>query len=68
MKEKLFFQLTNFGNPFIHVEDANFENKGELLLGTITAASICARTTRAKRGRAGSRLAAAGMPGHDRGR
>jgi stage V sporulation protein R len=33
VKEKLLSQLTNFGNPFIRVEDANFENKGELLLG-----------------------------------
>jgi stage V sporulation protein R len=32
IKEKLLFQLTNAGNPFIFVEDANFENKGELLL------------------------------------
>ncbi len=32
VKEKLLFQLTNFGNPFIYVEDANFENRGELLL------------------------------------
>ena len=32
IKEKLLFQLTNFGNPFILVEDANFENRGELLL------------------------------------
>ncbi|HEX5098634.1 MAG TPA: SpoVR family protein [Polyangiaceae bacterium] len=32
VKERLLAQLTNFGNPFIYVEDANFENKGELLL------------------------------------
>jgi stage V sporulation protein R len=32
VKDKLLFQLTNFGNPFIYVEDANFENRGELLL------------------------------------
>ncbi|HEX9622448.1 MAG TPA: SpoVR family protein, partial [Polyangiaceae bacterium] len=32
VKEKLLAQLTNFGNPFIYVEDANFENRGELLL------------------------------------
>jgi len=32
VKEKILFQLTNFGNPFIYVEDSNFENKGELLL------------------------------------
>ena len=32
IKEKLLFQLTNFGNPFIYVEEANFENRGELLL------------------------------------
>ncbi|MGH7328184.1 MAG: SpoVR family protein, partial [Polyangiaceae bacterium] len=32
VKEKLLFQLTNGNNPFIYVEDANFENKGELLL------------------------------------
>jgi stage V sporulation protein R len=32
VKEKLLFQLTNGGNPVIYVEDANFENRGELLL------------------------------------
>ena len=32
VKEKLLAQLTNFGNPVISVEDANFENRGELLL------------------------------------
>jgi stage V sporulation protein R len=32
VKDKLLFQLTNFGNPFIYVEDSNFENRGELLL------------------------------------
>jgi len=32
IKEKLLFQLTNFGNPYIYVVDANFENRGELLL------------------------------------
>jgi stage V sporulation protein R len=32
VKEKLLFSLTNMGNPFIYVEDANFENRGELLL------------------------------------
>jgi stage V sporulation protein R len=32
VKEKLLFQLTNGGNPFIYVEDANYDNRGELLL------------------------------------
>jgi stage V sporulation protein R len=32
VKHKLLAQLTNFGNPFIYVEDGNFENRGELLL------------------------------------
>jgi stage V sporulation protein R len=32
VKEKLLFQLTNMGNPFIYVEDANYKNRGELLL------------------------------------
>ncbi|MBN2197293.1 MAG: SpoVR family protein [Polyangiaceae bacterium] len=32
IKGKLLAQLTNSGNPVIHVLDANFENKGELLL------------------------------------
>jgi stage V sporulation protein R len=32
VKEKMLFQLTNGGNPFIYVEDANFDNRGELLL------------------------------------
>jgi stage V sporulation protein R len=31
VKDKLLAQLTNFGNPFIYAEDANFENRGELL-------------------------------------
>ena len=33
IKEKLLFQLTNFGQPFIYVLDANFANRAELLLG-----------------------------------
>jgi stage V sporulation protein R len=32
VKDKLLFQLTNFGNPYIYVKDANFKNRGELLL------------------------------------
>ncbi|MES2964597.1 MAG: SpoVR family protein [Bdellovibrionota bacterium] len=32
IKKQLLFQLTNFGQPIIQVEDANFENRGELLL------------------------------------
>jgi stage V sporulation protein R len=32
VKDKLLTQLTNGGNPFVYVEDANFENRGELLL------------------------------------
>ena len=28
----MLFQLTNFGKPFIVVEDANYDNRGELLL------------------------------------
>ncbi|MEZ4227718.1 MAG: SpoVR family protein [Polyangiaceae bacterium] len=32
IKERLLFQLTNAGNPEILVVDANFENRGELLL------------------------------------
>jgi len=32
VKEKLLFQLTNAGSPFIFVEDANYDNRGELLL------------------------------------
>ncbi len=32
IKEKLLFQLTNFGQPFISVYDANFKNRSELLL------------------------------------
>jgi len=32
VKEKLLFQLTNFGQPFIYVEDANYNNRGELYL------------------------------------
>ena len=32
VKEKLLFQLTNFGDPLIRVVDANYSNRGELLL------------------------------------
>ena len=32
IKEKLLFQLTNHGQPFIYVEDSNHGNRGELLL------------------------------------
>jgi stage V sporulation protein R len=32
IKAKLLFSLTNFGQPVIHVEDANFKNRGELYL------------------------------------
>lgn len=32
VKKQLLFQLTNFGQPIIHVENANFKNRGELLL------------------------------------
>lgn len=32
IKEKLLFQLTNFGYPVIAVADANYGNRGELLL------------------------------------
>jgi stage V sporulation protein R len=32
VKDKLLFQLTNFGNPYIYVQDANYQNRSELLL------------------------------------
>lgn len=32
IKQQLLFQLTNFGQPIIEVVDANFENRGEMLL------------------------------------
>jgi stage V sporulation protein R len=32
VKEKLLFSLTNFGQPFVEVEDANYLNRGELYL------------------------------------
>jgi stage V sporulation protein R len=32
VKDKLLFQLSNMGQPFIYVVDGNFQNKGELLL------------------------------------
>jgi stage V sporulation protein R len=32
IKAKLLFQLTNFGQPIIRVQNANFENRGELLM------------------------------------
>lgn len=32
IKAQLLFHMTNFGQPIIKIEDANFENRGELLL------------------------------------
>jgi stage V sporulation protein R len=32
IKVKLLFSLTNFGQPIIHIMDANFKNRGELYL------------------------------------
>ena len=32
VKEKMLARLTNFGQPFVFVQDGNFENRGELLL------------------------------------
>ena len=32
VKQRLLFQLTNFGQPIIYAVDGNFRNKGELLL------------------------------------
>ena len=32
MKQQFLFQLTNFGQPYIYVRDANFENRAELLM------------------------------------
>ncbi len=32
VKEKLLSQLTNFGQPFIYVQDANHNNRGELYM------------------------------------
>ena len=32
IKQKFLFQLTNFGQPFIRVEDGNYKNRGELYL------------------------------------
>ena len=49
MKEKLLFQLTNSGNPFIYVEDANYENRGELLLAHDHQRRRPARRLRARR-------------------
>jgi stage V sporulation protein R len=32
VKDRLLFRLTNMGQPFIYVEDGNFDNRSELLL------------------------------------
>lgn len=32
IKAQLLFHMTNFGQPIIKIEDANFENRGELLM------------------------------------
>jgi stage V sporulation protein R len=50
IKRQLLFQLTNFGQPIIQVENANFENRGELLLTHMCSrASKCSQTTCVKR-------------------
>jgi hypothetical protein len=46
VKEKLLFQLTNGGNPFIYVEDANFENRVSSSSSTTTRGLDLRRTTR----------------------
>jgi stage V sporulation protein R len=33
VKERLLFSLSNFGQPYIYVEDGNYKNRGELFLG-----------------------------------
>ena len=45
VKDKLLFQLTNGGNPFMYVDDANYDNRGSCSSGTIIRASTCVRTT-----------------------
>ena len=35
IKAKLLFQMTNFGQPIVKIEDANFEDKGEMLLNHV---------------------------------
>lgn len=32
VKEKLLFRLTNFGQPFIYIEDGNYNNRGEIYM------------------------------------
>ena len=32
IKQKFLFQLTNFGQPIIYVQDGNYKNRGEMLL------------------------------------
>jgi stage V sporulation protein R len=32
IKAKLLFHMTNFGQPIVRIQDANFENRGELLI------------------------------------
>lgn len=32
VKKRLLYSLTNWGQPFIYIEDANYENRGELYL------------------------------------
>lgn len=35
IKAQLLFQMTNFGQPIVKIENANFENRGELLLNHV---------------------------------
>lgn len=35
IKSQLLFQMANFGQPMIRIEDANFEGKGELMLNHV---------------------------------
>ena len=67
VKDKLLFRLTNFGEPFIFVEDGNFENRGELLLRHKHEGVDLEDGPRARHARgAGARVAAAGQPAHAR--
>ena len=67
IKDKLLFQLTNAGNPFIYVEDANYENRGELCSSTSTRGStFAADYAKETLQLAGPRLEAAGDGGHHR--
>ncbi len=64
VKDKLLFRLTNFGQPFIRVEDGNFENRWRAAAPAPARGRGSARRPREGHARGhGAGVEAAGEPG-----